>query len=325
MAEATYLRDDDRFELAAEASLSAGQVVQVPSGEAAFLDQKTAVSTGARTDQLRTRGKATLAAATGVVLLAGQEAYWDHSANNVTFEKVNDRDFFVGIVIADKPSAQTWVYVDLNKRQHYAIDLARDWFDTATVGTHAAGASGFSDPKPRGGGYKLLLSSTNEAQKLDLFSRDRFAVAANWIAEFVFTPVSVGAGTAPDFDIGVAVATDSDNFDDIAEFVSVHLDGNASDLFAQSDDGTTDVALVDTTVNVTAGSAVANRVHVLIDGRNPADVQIYVNGALVLDATTFTLAAATGPLGLIAHLEKSAAADTFEVDVETARCWLAEQ
>jgi hypothetical protein len=323
MPEAVYVRADDRFQMLAASTYDAGQLIQLPTGEAGFLYSESPVSTGADTEDLRTRGKATVYKATGVVLLAGQEVYWDHSANNLTYQKVNDRDFYAGIVVANASSAAVSCVIDLNKRQRFDIDLGRDHFDTVLVGTQAVG--GFGEPKVRGGGRKLVLSATSEAQKVDLFSRDRFALASNWIAEFLFTLADNGAGSAPALSIGVANATHATNASSIAERCFVHLDGNALGLFAESGDGTTTVALTDTTVDVTEGSAVANRVHVLMDGRDPADVQIYVNGALVLGSTVFNIAAATGPLGLLVHLEKTAAADVYEVDPEKVRVWYSEQ
>lgn len=327
MPEATFTRADDQTQVIAAATIDAGQVFQTPTGEAAFLypaqpNAGTGVASGATTDRLITRGKATVEKQTGVVLLAGQEIYWDHSANKATYRKVNDRDFFIGIATDDASSGALGVVVDLNKRPRILVDALRDGCLTVYVGTQGLNTMGVFE---RSGSKKMILSTANEAQKMDILSVDGFAIANNAIIEAIFRPISVGAGTAPDFNIGAASATDSDNFEDIAEFVVVHLNGNASDLFAMSDDGTTDVAETDTTVDVTAGSAVANRVHVLFDLRAPADIQIYVNGALVNDATTFTLGAATGPLFLIAHLEKTAAADVFEIDIDTLRCWSSEQ
>ena len=65
----------------------------------------------------------------------------------------------------------------------------------------------------------------------------------------------------------------------------------------------------------------ANRQEIWMDISDPADVQIYVNGSLVLGSTVFTLAAATGPLGLLAHLEKTTGTTTgqFVIDRFTAR------
>jgi hypothetical protein len=297
-------------------------LIQLPTGEAAFLDSGLAVSSGVYSDKLRTAGKVVIAKTTGVVLLPGQRGYWDHSARSLTYQKVNDKDFLAGIVTADAASAQPWAELDLNKPFRPNVDIARDGHLTVLTGTQSLNVMGVFR---RGGAHKMILSTTSEVQKMDMMSVDGFAVASNPIVEAIFRPVSVGAGTAPDFNIGVANGTHGTDFETIGEFVVVHLNGNASDLFAMSDDGSTDVAETDTTVNVSAGSAVANRVHCLFDIRNPADIQIYVNGALVNDATTFTLAAATGPLFLIAHLEKSSAADVFEVDVDSLAAWTSEQ
>ncbi len=141
----------------------------------------------------------------------------------------------------------------------------------------------------------------------------------------MFTVNNDGAGTTPDVNIAVANGTHATDADSITELCGVHLDGNATAIRALSRDGTTTVASTDTTLTYTEGSAVANRVHVILDGRAPEDVQIIVNGALVLGSTVFRLDNATGPLGLLLHLEKTAAADVYELDIERARVWYSEQ
>ncbi len=322
MPEAEYTRDDNKFLLLAGATLDAGQLIQLPTGEAGFLDDDAPVSSGAYTDDVKTRGKVTVEKATGVVLLAEQEVYWDHSANKLTYQKVNDRDFFAGVVVADASSAAITAVIDLNKRQRFDIDLARDFFLSTIIGTQALNTMGLY---ARGGGWKHILSTTSEAQKVDQLSRDRFDKNANWIAEFVLCVPNDGAGTVVDVNLAVANGTHATDADSIAEFCGVHLDANSTNISAASRDGTTTVAITDTTLDYTEGSAVANRVHVLIDGRDPADVQIYVNGALVLGSTVFRLDNATGPLGLLIHTEKTSAADAYELDIEKARVWFSEQ
>lgn len=322
MPEATFERDDARFvSYLAAANYADGEIIQLPTGEAGVLD-RTTVSSGSRTDGFRTRGKFTVEKTVGVQLLPGQEAYWDHSTNKATYQKVNDKDFCLGTVCADAAGTALTCTVDLNKRQQADIDLNRDHFDSVIIGTQAVDTMGLYQ---RGGGRKLILSSTSQAQKVDLFSRDRFAVASNWVVEYLFTVPSVGSGTEPDLNFGVANDTNATDVEAITEFCVVRVNGNALDLFADSDDGSTDVGETDTTVNITAGSAVSNRVHVLFDGRNPADIQIIVNGALVLDSTVFRLDAAAGPLGLLVHLEKTSSASTFEAALERARVWYSEQ
>jgi hypothetical protein len=312
MAEATRVREASDSYLQTAGTLSAGEVIQLPSGEAAYLERPTALSSGSFSDQFKTDGKVSVDKATGVVLLSGQEVYWDFSANNATYQKVNDRDFLLGIATKDANSSDTKVEVDFNKRQRFDIDLARDCFLTTIVGTKGYETMGVF---PRGAGRKLILSSTNEAQKLDLISVDGFSKDANPIVE---------AGE-PDFNIGVANGTHATDFDSITEYCSVHVDGNSVNLNAQSKDGSTTVVSTDTTLDYTAGSTVATRVHVLFDFRDPVDVQIYINGALVLGSTVFNVNAVASTLFLVAHLEKTAAATVFEVDVEKLRSWTSQQ
>jgi hypothetical protein len=64
---------------------------------------------------------------------------------------------------------------------------------------------------------------------------------------------------------------------------------------------------------------------VWFDMRNPADCQIYINAANVLPSSVFNVNVATGPLFLLAHLEKTSSTDTYEVHVEALRSWLMEQ
>jgi hypothetical protein len=256
------------------------------------------------------------------VLLPGQDAYFDYSARTVTYAPVNDRDYRMGLITDDASSAAISCVVDLNKPRADKVSLQQHCFLTTIVGTKGYETMGVF---PRGGARKLILSSTNEAQKVDLLSEDGFDPSANAIVEGVFRVVSKGSGSAPDFSIGVANGTHASDADSITEYCFLHMDGNSGVIKAQSKDGTTTVAATDTTKTFTEGSAVAQRVHFLMDLRDLADIQIYINGVNVLPSTVFKLDAATGPLFLLAHLEKTAAADTFEVDIETLRCWSSEQ
>ncbi len=322
MSEAVFTRDDAYYEHLATGTIDGYQVFQLPTGEAAFLDQSAAISSAANTDRLRTRGKVTINKNTSQVFLSGQEVYWDHSANLAHYTKTNDRDFFLGTVAKDATSAALTCVVDLNKRNKFDIDLNRDFFATTYVGTQGLQTMGIF---PRGAGFKYILSTANEAQKFELISRDGFSPSAKWVVEAMFTVVAGGAAAEPDFNIGVSNGTHASDFDSIAEYCALHIDGNSTNLNLQSKDGTTTVAATDTTSDYTAGATVAVREHWLFDGRNTADIQIYRNGALQLGASTFRLDNATGPLFLVAHLEKTAAATVFELDLERLRSWTCEQ
>lgn len=290
----------------------AGDVVQLPDGRAGVV--VTAVKSGAL-GSVYVGGRFVLAnKPTTFALLPGGRLYYDHSADTPHFRKVSDRDFYLGRASEDALQAATTCVLSLNIDPPYDVDLQRDPFATTPVGTQALG--GFLPPQRVGGAHHLKLSATVEAQKVDLIAVDGFSKNANAIVEGVFRVVNDGAGAAPDFTLGVASGTHASDFQLVAEFVAVSLVGNATAINAQSDDGVTDVAPVATTKAYVEGAAVANRVEVWLDLRDPNDVQVYVDGVNVLPATTFTLAAAAATLFPVAHLEKTATADVYEVAID---------
>ena len=308
--EAEYLASGGQVEIpSVESAMDPGQVLQMADGRAAVLSSRTGAAAGAAITP-RTDGQFTMIKAAGFVGLNGGRAYWDFSANAVSFRKVSDRDFYLGRFVGDSESADTTCTVNLNVHEFggYTIDLLRDAALSVPTGTVAAG--GFGLPQPYGGALGLSLTATNEAQCIDLLSVDRVAIAANGIAEFIVRLAANGSTSAVDINVGVANGTSTTDADAIAEHVLFHIDGGALDVFAQSKDGTTTVAATDTTVNATAGSAVANRLEFWIDLRNPADVQLYVDGVNVLPVTVFRLDAGTGPIGLLVHLEKTSGTAT---------------
>lgn len=322
MSDATLVRGRDDNYMTAAAAVAAGECWQLKDGRAAVKTGLNAAASGDRVN-FTTTGKFVMTKATGWVGLPGNRAYWDHSANNVTYKKVNDRDFYLGRIVDDAASADTEITVDINVDPPYDLDVARDPCLSVAVGTAAAG--GFGYPVRRGGCFVLELTATNEAQKIDLMSRDGFSVDANAIVEAAFLIESDGSNATQDFTIGAASGTHATDFQSVAEFVAVSTVGNSTNLNVQSDDGTTDVAPTDSTADYTEGTAVAQRVEVWIDMRDKSDVHVYINGSRVLAATTFTLAAATGPLFLVAHLEKTSSTDVYKVAVEWLRARLSEQ
>lgn len=306
-AEATFLRGEHDRRVTVAAAVTSGEVWQLADGRAAYLPELTGASSGDRA-AFTTEGQATIAKTSGVVILDGGRVYWDHSANTATYKKVNDRDFYIGRAVGDAASADTTMTVNLNVDPPYDIDLLRDGALSVATGTAAAG--GFGVPALYGGKPGLRLTATNEAQCIDMLSVDRVAISANPIAEFVFRLGANGSTSDVDINLGVANGTSTTDADAITESVFVHIDGGSLNINVESDDGTTEVAATDTTVDATAGSAVSDRVEVWMDMRDPSDIQIYINGALVLGSTVFTLAAATGPIGLLAHLEKTSGTAT---------------
>lgn len=322
MSDATFVRSRDNNKVTLAAAAAAGEVRQLADGRAAVLEGLNAAASGdVRT--FVTTGKFTMTKTSGVVLLDGGRAYWDHSANAVTFRKVNDRDFYLGRIVGDAASAGTECVVDLNVDPPYDLDLARDPYLTTLVGTAVAGAFGY--PVRLGGAQIFELTATNEAQKVDALSVDGFAKGANAIIEGAFRVLSDGSGSAVDVSMGVANGTHVSDADQITESLFVHLDANNTNINLESDDGTTEVAATDSTLDYTEGSDVAKRVEFWMDMRNPADVQIYINGVLALGSTVFNVDAATGPFYLLVHVEKSSSTDTYKLAIDWLRARFAEQ
>lgn len=311
MADATTLRDECEYRLTAAASVASGEVWQLPTGQAAVY---TGLNAAAANDAVNftTEGQFTFTKTSGFVALPGGRAYWDHSANAINYKKVNDRDFYVGRFAEGAASTATTCVVNLNIDPPYDIDALTGEGGVLSVATGTAAAGGFGLPVPYGKSRALSLTATNEAQCVDLLSVDRFALGANWIAEFIIRLGANGSTNAVDFNIGVANGTSTTDADAITESCFFHIDGNDLNIYAESDDGTTEVAATDTTIDATAGSAVANRFEFWLDGRDPSNVKYYINGSEVLSATADlgNISAATGPLGLLAHLEKSSSTAT---------------
>lgn len=325
MADATFVRDRDDNRVTVAAAVAAGECWQLADGRAAVYSGLAAAASGDRSSFV-TSGQFTMTKTASVVFLDGGRAYWDHSANAVTFRKVNDRDFYLGRFVGDAASADTTCVVNLNVNPPYDIDLLRDAALSVATGTAAAG--GFGLPQYYGGALGLSLTATNEAQCVDAFSVDRVALSANPIAEFIVRIGANGSTSAVDLSIGMANGTSTTDADAITESVFFHVDGNDTKIYAESDDGTTEVAATDTTKTFTAGSAVANRVELWLDGRDPSNVKYYVDGVEVLSATTNLgkIDAATGPLGLLVHLEKtSSTATAGPVYVDFAALRIAQQ
>lgn len=282
----------------ADGTYSNGDVIQL-DGRAAVL---CADAVSGQQVGVYVSGKFEITKTTSMVLLIGGRAYWDYSASKVHYKKVNDRDFFAGMVLEDAASAATVCYVDLNVWPVADIDLFRDGFQTVATGTQALG--GFLPPQPAGGGYSLRITGTSEVQKVDMLSVDRFAIGANAIAEFVFRLGTNGSTSDVDINFGLASATHATDADSIANHCFFHIDGGALTINAQSKDPSTTVAATTTGVSATADDEVADRVECWIDTRELDNVKLYVNGARVASGSTFKLDAANAALGLLAHVEK---------------------
>lgn len=313
MADAvTYDVEEERELVAVTAPAAAGEIWQMPDGQAAVFAGANG-NTAAAGDKIAfcTEGQFTVTKTSAQVWLDGAPIWWDHSANAATCVPPltsGDRDFFLGSAVGDVATGVTSGVVNLNKQPSYIIDSTRDIGDTTVVLT-----SGTPYIYNRGGALVAGFSATAEAQKLDWLSKRSFALGSNFILEAVVEVVTNADADVADLNIGVANASHASDADSITESAFFHFDMGADlNLDAESDDGTTEVAATDTTVDWAVGTPV----HVVIDGRDTSDLQMYVNGALVLSGTTFDISAATGPLKALFHLEKTANDSPGEVKAQ---------
>ena len=250
-------------------------------------------------------GNYKLTSNTADAFLPGQEVWWD-ATNNEAVNQVNG-DFLVGICLVDSAASADTVWVGLNLPGAYTVDMHADGYESVLVGAATS--------TDRGGLIDLAIIVTSEAEKSDALSVGSFAVESGWIAEFE-VDFAASSSSANDHNIGVANATHATSADTIAESIFVHVDGGANDIYVESDDGVIEVAATDTLKDKSAGTFV----HVMIDGRNSSDVVIYIDGVEVTVAT-HVMANATGPLKLLAHVEKTTGNSTGNTRVRKMRAW----
>lgn len=310
MSDATNPQCEEAMDYTAVAAVTGGQIIQLPDGRAGVVPTDLAA---AQEGSAAVEGIFTVTKTASIVILDGGKVYWDYSANKAHYKPVNDLDFYIGTAVGDAASADTTMRVNLNNQPVYNLDLARDSFTSVIAGTAAAG--GFGYPRRAGGSTSLVATATNEAQKVDAFGDDGFATGANAIVEMRVSVVDGDAAGAADFNVGIASATHATDADSIAKHLFLHIDGNSTNINFQSKDGTTTVAATDSTIDYVASTAF----EVWMDMRDPADVQIYVNGALVLGSTVFDVSASASTWFLLAHLEKTSSTDTFNGKVDWLR------
>jgi predicted RecA/RadA family phage recombinase len=295
MAEALTLNPGITVDYTPTTACAAGEVRQLPDGRAGYA---TNAITAAAKGALTVSGIVEVAKTTTMVMLAGSRVFWDASANKAHLLQVNaTTDFYFGIVQETAASAATTVKVAINADPRYTISLG-DGFWAVPVG-----AAGITDCTiGHAEGASLIFDTTNEAQKMDALSILSIPVATPCLVEALVCINLNSDDAAGDFNVGLANATHATDADSITESLFVHIDGGSLNIMAESDDGTTEVNSTDTTVDAVVGTPFL----VQWDLTDDADIQLYINGVNVLASTVFKLDAATGPLKLLAHFEKSA-------------------
>lgn len=314
-AESNMLQSDDcTRDYTAVAACVGGQVVQIRDGRCGIVQNDLAAG---QKGSVALEGQFTIPKTTSMVFLDGGKVFWDYSANKAHFKVVSDRDFYVGTVVGDAAAADTTLIVDINKTPVYNADLARDAYLSVPVGTVAL--NGLNFPYREGGALRFNITATSEAQKVDALGVEGFLPSTKPIIEVAFRMPNGGSGSASDFSIGVANGTNATNADTITDSVFFHLDGGALLINAECDDGTNETAATTTGVSFVAGTALANRVEGWIDMRDLTSVKFYLDGVRVASGTTFSVAAMTNTLFLLAHVEKTTGTETADMTIDWLR------
>ncbi len=304
--QATFRRAPGTKEFAGSAAYPSSQVIQ-RNGQACI---KAGLNSAASGDRVAfyTEGLFEVLKSTSVVMLEGQEIWWDESASKATH--CIDGDYIIGIVNADVTAAATRVGVWLNQKGRYAIEQGKDgWTELETDGLGVVTEHGVS---------KMSFDAVAEAATASILSDNSIRVGDKGIFEMEFAIYGIGDNVALDINIGIANAGHATDADSITESVFIHFDGNDLKINDESDDGTTEVAATDTTLDDAVDDTY---LFLQIDTRNLADVQIYINGGLVLAASVFKLDAATGPMKILAHVEKASNDTVADVRVKNARAY----
>ena len=314
-AEATFLKDSDTVTFVAGAALASGEVHQLADGRAGVIQGMNARASG---DQAAARGRGivTVLKTADSNILKGGRVYWDRSAGTATY-KAGSGDFFMGVAAQDSLAAATTVEVDLNVTQRNAIFLDKQgsdilWTLGATDGLGVVAGDADSD-------WILAFDAVAEVGMAALYptdAADHIPVADGPIMEAKLAIFDIGDNAALDITFGLANGTHGTDFDSVTEAVVFHLDGTALSILAESDDGTTEVAATDTTVDAVDDTFL----EVWIDARDLTDIQLYIDGVNVLPASVFKLDAATGPVFPIVHLEKTNNDTTADVRVKRIAC-----
>lgn len=302
--ESQYLQDGEFQDYTPAVAVTGGEVIQLADGRAGVAVRDIAAGVQ---DALKVRGIVEVLKTAAIVLLDGGRVYWDVSAGKAHYRpELGTADFFLGSVVGDAAASATTVKVRLNVMPHYLIDNRSGlWTTEATNGEGVTALSG--------GGSKLSFDAVAEAAQAALYSERSVPVASNPIMEGRVAIFDKGDDVSLDIDFGLANASHATDLESVANLVTVHLDGNSLNINVMSDDGTTDVAAVDTTKDAVDDTYF----EFWIDVRNPSNVGVYINGVYAVpDGTTLTLAAATNALKALVMIEKTSNDTLADVRVD---------
>jgi predicted RecA/RadA family phage recombinase len=297
----------------AAAATAAGEVLQLCDGRAAVRGGLAPAAIGDPM-ALYTQGVFAFQKTASIVIVDGAELYWDASAGKVVLDPATGADFYLGTAVGDATAAATTVNAALNAKPRYLIDLDDEdmiWTAGATDGLGVVW-------KTKAAWTILAFDAVAEVAKAEIYPADtekKVPVTTGFILDMVVAIFDIGDHAALDISLGMVAGTGGADMDAEEEFIGLHLDGSALSILAESDDGTTEVAATDTTVDAVDDTFF----RFTLDARNLADCQMYIDGVNVLPATVFNMAAASGPLMPTVHLEKTSNDTTADVRIKSIK------
>ena len=173
---------------------------------------------------------------------------------------------------------------NFNRGQTYSTTPGMNGWTFAITGTTPTCVN------QNGGGVKLTLTSTSEAQIASLYENDVLAIPLLGLQRIRFNAVVAGIDAVTTLVMGVGSAK-NDTADSVATNAWFRMQGSVSTtaVVTETDDGTTDNDDVATGATLAATSK-----EFIIDfSRGITDIRFFIDGQQVSLATTFSMSAAT--------------------------------
>lgn len=196
-------------------------------------------------------------------------------------------------------------------------------FRLDAIGAGITSGAGIA-PVPTVGETKMLLDNDNEAQNVTIETPAVFNVTKAITMDFEGRLSVAGGAATDDVDFGIAALsttgltdTERANMDAATaglKSCKFHLDANANDVFASSDDDASPVAAADTTFDNELGT---NHKFKIIARTNGA-CEIWIDGVRKLATTAFAVSASGLFCGFV-NLEKSTGMGVPRVQVKSLR------
>ena len=250
-----------------------------------------------------------------------------YATDDATLDRTGHPDAFVGTVLHKDKDKAGYVIVRLRAEGEKApngigsIELTLTGHETFTETGATAGTfnlNGFDGKSALGlgilmadaenGGITCQFDATAEIALASIRTTDdRLPVdkGVTFEVDLVVSDKGDDGALDIDFGFGTALTTNSEadiDHTDMVQLAAFHMDGNSDNILAQSDDATTDVAAVDTTVDNDSATDVSKKFKII--GRPSGAVEFWIAGARVLSTTTFALLS-TALVAAFINMEKT--------------------